>query len=47
MAAPNPTPWLDENYKTLDFSNFAGAPYDIVERAIDRLPIFQGNWCIR
>jgi len=39
MAAP----WVDENYKPLDFTNIVGAPHDIPERAIDKLPIFQGS----
>jgi hypothetical protein len=43
IAAPNPAPWLVENYKPLDFSNITRAPRDIPEKSIDKLLIFQGN----
>ena len=34
---------MTEFFKTLDFSQIAGAPHDIPNDAIKKLPIFQGN----
>ena len=34
---------MTEFYKPLDFSQIAGAPHDIPNDAIKKLPIFEGN----
>ena len=34
---------MAEFYKPLDFSQIAGAPHDILNDAIKKLPIFEGN----
>ena len=34
---------MTEFYKPLDFSQIAGSPHDILNDAIKKLPIFEGN----
>ena len=37
------TPWLDDIYKPLEFSQINEAPHEILENAIDNIPTFQEN----
>jgi hypothetical protein len=37
------TPWLDDNYKPLDLSTMVGAPHDILDKAIEKILVFQGK----
>jgi hypothetical protein len=35
--------WLDEINRPFNFTNIQGYPHDILEKAIEKLPSFQGN----
>jgi hypothetical protein len=43
MATQDPSLWLDNLFKPLNFANINGYPHDVLEDDIDKLPSFQGN----
>jgi hypothetical protein len=43
MAPQDLTPWLDDLFKPSNFANICGYSHDVPEKAIDKLPFFQGN----